>query len=59
MNKTISMSIRVSPEELEAIKRAARIEAYSSYSEYVRRTILLETNKVLDHDQQQEHHAKD
>lgn len=47
MNKTISMSIRVSPEELEAIKKASQYEAYSSYSEYIRRTIILETNRIL------------
>ena len=28
MNKTISMSIRVSEEELEKLKQAARLEAY-------------------------------
>lgn len=36
MNKTISMSIRVSEEELDKLKQAARIEAYASYSEFVR-----------------------
>lgn len=48
MNKTISMSIRVTPQEIENIRKAAQMEAYSSYSEYVRRTILLETKRVLD-----------
>lgn len=38
MNKTYSMSIRVSEEELEKLKKAARLEAYASYSEFVRRT---------------------
>lgn len=47
MNKTISMSIRVSEEELEKIKKAAKYESYSSFSEYVRRTVLIETEKVL------------
>lgn len=47
MNKTIPMSIRVSKEELDAIKKAAKLESYSSYSEFVRRTILLETNRIL------------
>lgn len=47
MNKTISMSIRVSEEELEKLKRAARLEAYASYSEFVRRTALLEATKIL------------
>ena len=41
MNKTISMSIRVSEE-------AARIEAYASYSEFVRRTALKEAERVID-----------
>lgn len=47
MNKTISMSIRVSEEELEKLKQAARLEAYSSYSEFVRRTALIEAARVI------------
>lgn len=47
MNKTISMSIRVSEEELEKLKQAARLEAYASYSEFIRRTALLEAEKVI------------
>lgn len=47
MNKTISMSIRVSAEELEKLKQAARIEAYASYSEFIRRTALKEAEKVI------------
>lgn len=47
MNKTISMSIRVSEEELDKLKRAARLEAYASYSELVRRTALLEADKII------------
>jgi uncharacterized protein (DUF1778 family) len=47
-NKTYSMSIRVSLEELEKLKRAARLEAYASYSEFVRRTALLEAAKIID-----------
>lgn len=35
MNKTISMSIRVSEEELDKLKQAARLEAYASYSEFM------------------------
>lgn len=46
-NKTISISIRVSEEELERLKRASRIEEYSSYSEFIRRTSLLEANKII------------
>lgn len=45
--KTYSMSIRVSQEELEKLKIAARLEAYSSYSEFVRRTALLEASKII------------
>lgn len=40
MNKTYSMSIRVSEKELEKLKKAAQIEAYASYSEFVRGTAL-------------------
>lgn len=47
MNKTISMSIRVSEEELAKLKQAARLEAYVSYSEFVRRTALIEADKVI------------
>lgn len=47
MNKTITMSIRVSEEELEKLKLAARLEAYASYSEFVRRTALIEASKIL------------
>lgn len=47
MNKTISMSIRVSQEELDKLKQAARLEAYASYSEFIRRTALKEADKVI------------
>ena len=46
--KTYSMSIRVSKEELEKLKKAAKIEAYASYSEFVRRTALLEASRIVD-----------
>ena len=46
-NKTYSMSIRVSHDELEKLKRAARLEAYSSYSEFVRRTALIEASRII------------
>ncbi len=36
MRKSISISIRVSEDELEKFKEAARLEAYASYSEFVR-----------------------
>ena len=47
MSKTLSMSIRVSKEELEKLKMAARLEEYSSYSEFVRRTALIEAAKII------------
>ena len=46
-HRTYSMSIRVSEEELNKLKQAARLEAYSSYSEFVRRTALLEAEDIL------------
>lgn len=47
MNKDITMSIRVSQEELDKLKQAARMEAYASYSEFVRRTALKEAKKII------------
>lgn len=52
--KTYSMSIRVSLEELEKLKRAARIEAYASYSEFVRRTALIEASKAIEKEERKE-----
>lgn len=49
--KTYSMSIRVSQEELEKLKMAARLEAYASYSEFVRRTALMEANEIIEKDE--------
>lgn len=48
MNKTISLSLRVSEEELEKLKLASRLEAYASYSEFIRRTALLEATKIIE-----------
>ncbi len=47
MKKTFSMSIRVSEEELEILKRAAELQSYSSYSEFIRRTALIEAKKII------------
>lgn len=47
MKKTISMSIRISEEELEKLKMAAELQSYSSYSEFVRRTALIEATKII------------
>lgn len=41
------MSIRVSGEELNKLKQAARLEKYASYSEFVRRTVLLEVERII------------
>lgn len=54
MNKTYSMSIRVSEEELDKLKQAARLEAYASYSEFVRRTALLEASKIIEDNRKKE-----
>lgn len=50
MNKTISMSIRVSEEELDRLKQAARLETYASYSEFIRRTALKEAQRIIEED---------
>ena len=47
MKKTISMSIRISQDELDKLKKAATIQNYSSYSEFVRRTALIEATRVI------------
>jgi len=47
MKKTTSISIRVSEEELNKLKMASRLEEYASYSEFVRRTALLEASKII------------
>jgi len=47
MKKSISMSIRVSEEELEKLKKAAALQEYSSYSEFIRRTALVEASRIL------------
>lgn len=45
--KSISISIRVSEEDLEKFKQAARLEAYASYSEFIRRTALIEASRII------------
>lgn len=47
MKKTTSISIRVSEEELELFKKAARLESYSTYSEFIRRTALIEATNIV------------
>ena len=48
MAKDISISIRVSSEELDKFKQAARLEAYASYSEFIRRTAIIEANDIIE-----------
>ena len=55
MNKTISMSIRVSEEEYSCLKQAASIQAYSSNSEFVRRTALLEARRIIKENDAENH----
>ena len=57
MNKTISMSIRVSEEDLDKLKQAAHLEAYASCSEFVRRTALIEAAKVIAENEKKENRA--
>ncbi len=47
MKKTTSISIRVSVEELDLFKKAAMLESYSTYSEFIRRTALIEATKIV------------
>ena len=47
MRKSISISIRVSEDEFEKFKEAARLESYASYSEFVRRTALIEATRII------------
>ena len=47
MKKSTSISIRVTEEELEMFKRAANLESYGSYSEFVRRTALKAALKII------------
>lgn len=47
MKKTVSISVRVSEEELDKFKQAARLASYASYSEFIRRTALIEASKII------------
>ena len=47
MKKTTSISIRVSEDELELFKKASELESYATYSEFVRRTALIEATKIV------------
>jgi len=48
MKKNISISIRVSEEDLDKFKEAAQLAEYASYSEFVRRTALIEASKIIE-----------
>ena len=53
--RTISMSVRVNTTELDKFKQAAELLNYSSYSEFVRRTALIEADRVIrEHSKEQE-----
>ena len=47
MSKSTSISIRIDEDELEKLKIAGKLEAYSSYSEFIRRTALLEATRII------------
>lgn len=47
MSKSTSISIRIDEDELEKLKVAAKLESYSSYSEFIRRTALLEATRII------------
>lgn len=48
MGKTTTISIRINEEELEKLKTAAKLESYSTYSEFIRRTSLIEATKIIE-----------
>lgn len=54
MKKSTSISIRVSEDELELFKTASKLEAYASYSEFVRRTALIEAAKIVKNNKEAE-----
>ena len=54
MKKTTSISIRLSVDELELIKNAAVFESYSTYSEFVRRTAILEATRIVKRNKENE-----
>ena len=47
MSKSTSISIRIDEDELKKLKIAAKLESYSSYSEFIRRTALLEATRII------------
>lgn len=47
MKKMTVISIRVNEKELKKFKLAARLESYACYSEFIRRTALLEADRAI------------
>ena len=47
MSKSTSISIRIDEEDLEKLKIASKLGSYSSYSEFIRRTALLEAARII------------
>ena len=58
MSKSISISIRVSEEDLNKFKQAARLEAYASYSEFIRRTAIIEANEIIEKEERKQREKK-
>ncbi len=58
MKKSTSISIRVSEEELELFKKASKLEAYASYSEFVRRTAIIEATRIVKDSERAESEVK-
>ena len=57
INVTLGIALNgscISQEELDKLKQAARLEAYASYSEFVRRTALLEASKIIEDNRKKE-----
>lgn len=45
--KNSAIYIRVSEDDLERVKQAAKIKRYASYTEYIRRTVLLDADATV------------
>ncbi|MDO5305073.1 MAG: DUF1778 domain-containing protein [bacterium] len=50
ITRNVVMTLRVSEEESDMIKKAAQLKSYSSCSEFIRRTIVLEAKKAISDD---------
>ncbi len=47
MSKSTSSSNRIDEDKLEKLKIAAKLESYSYYSGFIRRTALLEATRII------------